>query len=94
MKRRARPSGSRLRISGGLLGLLALLVVLVVNAVSSAAPAAVKSASASHACPVATGSGDTTDVFVYGNAALNASAPRPDDGMEMLPGLLPGVHVG
>ena len=41
-----------------------------------------------------TGSGDTSAVFVYGNAALNSTSPQPDDGLDMLPGLLPGVHVG
>jgi peptide/nickel transport system substrate-binding protein len=62
MKRRARPSGSRLRWAGGLLGLSALVVVLVVNVVASAAPATTKAAKATHACPVATGSGDGTFV--------------------------------
>ena len=40
------------------------------------------------------GSGDTAAVFVYANASLNAADPRPDLGLELLPGLLPGVHVG
>lgn len=41
-----------------------------------------------------TGSGDTADVFVYSNAALDSADPQPDGGLDMLPGLLPGVHVG
>ncbi|HYH67977.1 MAG TPA: Ig-like domain-containing protein, partial [Urbifossiella sp.] len=41
-----------------------------------------------------TGSGDTAAVFVYGNAALTVADPQPDGGLELLPGLLPGVHVG
>ncbi len=41
-----------------------------------------------------TGSGDTAAVFVYGNDSLNAADPRPAGGSELLPGLLPGVHVG
>ncbi|WP_202920290.1 Ig-like domain-containing protein [Urbifossiella limnaea] len=41
-----------------------------------------------------TGSGDTGAVFVYGNAALNAADPQADGGLDMLPGLLPGVRVG
>ncbi|MFO0799159.1 MAG: Ig-like domain-containing protein [Gemmataceae bacterium] len=41
-----------------------------------------------------TGSGDSGAVFVYGNVALNSADPQADGGLEMLPGMLPGVHVG
>src|SRR5215213_1056918 len=58
MKSRARPSGSKLRVGGGLLGLLTLLVVLAVQVLAPAAPAA--KAASGHPCPVATGSGDST----------------------------------
>jgi peptide/nickel transport system substrate-binding protein len=63
-------------VASGLLGLCALVVVLVVNVVASAAPAATKKAAASHPCPVATGSGDTT--FVRNFNPYQADSPTRD----------------
>jgi hypothetical protein len=41
-----------------------------------------------------TGSGDTGAVRVYSNAALLSPDPRPALSTDIVPGLLPGVHVG